>query len=345
MMLYCFVQNYHWGKKGRNSEVALLAEGNRTDLQIDEEKPYAELWMGTHPSGPSVIVESGLLLIDWIQKNPKVLGTDVRARFGHLPFLFKVLSVDQALSIQAHPTKEHAKKLHSSNPDIYKDPNHKPEMAIALTRFEALCGFRPINELKKFLQEISELRFIIGEELVANFLSSDEANLQNALRKCFRALMSAPDDVVGNAITSFLSTLSTLDEPTRESLHADLVERLHSHYPGDVGVFGPFFFNYIILNPGDAIYLPANEPHAYLSGDCVECMACSDNVVRAGLTPKLKDIDTLCEMLSYICEPADAKLFTGSKEDDYTTVYKPSVPDFALIKIEVVERKQRRKSY
>lgn len=105
MMLYCFFQNYHWGKKGRSSEVALLAEKNRTDLKVDEEKPYAELWMGTHPNGPSVMVDNGLLLVDWIQKNPRVLGTEVFERFGQLPFLFKVLSVGQALSIQAHPTK------------------------------------------------------------------------------------------------------------------------------------------------------------------------------------------------------------------------------------------------
>lgn len=333
MMLYCFVQNYHWGKKGKNSEVANLAVGNRTDFKIEDGTPYAELWMGAHPSGPSIIMESGLVLNDWINKNLHVLGSDVRGKFGQLPFLFKVLSVNTALSIQAHPSKNHAELLHKEKPDIYKDPNHKPEMAIALTPFEALCGFRPLNEIKKFLQAIPELRSLIGESLVADFLSCDEFTYLQPLRACFHALMSARDEAVATALKTLITSATKADRVLRKSMKADLVERLYAQYPDDVGVLCIYFFNHVVLKPGEVIYLPANEPHAYISGDCVECMACSDNVVRAGLTPKMKDIETLCEMLSYRCEPPSSKLFQGLSEDEFTVIYKPPVPDFAVAKI------------
>lgn len=78
-----------------------------------------------------------------------------------------------------------------------------------------------------------------------------------------------------------------------------LVLRLEKQYPADIGVISAFFFNYVKLNPGEALYLGADEPHAYVSGECIECMATSDNVVRAGLTPKHRDVQTLCSMLTY----------------------------------------------
>lgn len=143
MELTCAVQNYAWGKSGNASEVALLQSSANSDFKIDESKPYAELWMGTHPNGPSVLTGSGRSLKEHISDNKSFLGEESRAKFGDdLPFLFKVLSVGKALSIQAHPDIELAKKLHAERPDVYKDPNHKPEMAIALTKFEGLCGFR-----------------------------------------------------------------------------------------------------------------------------------------------------------------------------------------------------------
>lgn len=96
-----------------------------------------------------------------------------------------------------------------------------------------------------------------------------------------------------------------------------------------------FFLNYLKLNPSEAIYLGANEPHAYISGDCVECMACSDNVVRAGLTPKFIDVETLCSMLIYKGEKPEEKLFRPVEEDEYSKIFRPPVPDFAVAEIKV----------
>lgn len=91
------------------------------------------------------------------------------------------------------------------------------------------------------------------------------------------------------------------------------------------------------MEPGQAIFLPAKEPHAYLSGDCIECMACSDNVVRAGLTPKFKDVETLLAMLNYTGSSGKSKIFQPKTVDDHTLLFAPNVEDFAVVKIQVTQ--------
>ena len=336
MELKCAIQTYDWGKRGIDSIVATLMKSANSDFILDEKKPYAELWMSTHPNGPSYIKELNVSLADYIKKNSKILGSEVQEIFGqHLPFLFKVLSVNKALSIQAHPNKAKAKELHQQYPTIYKDTNHKPELTIALTPFEALCGFRPIREIKEFLKVLPELRAVIGEDKVLKFMTTDEAGSSKALKACFHSLMTCDPGLISLHLRKLLDRLSSLDESLRQTLHASVLERLYSDYPGDVGCFGIYFFNFVTMQPGEAIYIGPNEPHAYLSGDCMECMACSDNVVRAGLTPKLKDVPTLIEILSYNCDPVSAKKFQPSREDECTEVFRPPVPDFAVAKITI----------
>ncbi|XP_063227506.1 mannose-6-phosphate isomerase [Bacillus rossius redtenbacheri] len=342
MQLLCAVQQYHWGKLGSASLVARLGRANDPRLAVREESPYAELWMGTHPSGPAVVRATGEALGGWLRRNPCSLGARVLEQFGQdLPFLFKVLSVRQALSVQAHPAKGHAEELHRLRPDLYKDPNHKPELAVALTPFQAMCDFRPAKEIRSFLQNIAELREVVGEDAASRFVTCDEAGQQEALKACFSALMMASSDCVASQLTCLIKRVSTLGEADRNFVLAPLLEELESQFPGDVGCFVIYFLNVMTLQPGEALFLAPNEPHAYLSGDCVECMACSDNVVRAGLTPKHKDIKTLCEMLTYNCQPAADKLFVPSREDDCTQVFLPPVSDFAVAHINVTLPKKR----
>uniref|UniRef100_A0A2K5N384 Mannose-6-phosphate isomerase n=1 Tax=Cercocebus atys TaxID=9531 RepID=A0A2K5N384_CERAT len=283
--LSCAVQHYAWGKMGSNSEVARLLASSDPLAQIAEDKPYAELWMGTHPRGDAKIFDNRIsqkTLGQWIAENQDSLGSKVKDTFnGNLPFLFKVLSVETPLSIQAHPNKELAEKLHLQAPQHYPDANHKPEMAIALTPFQGLCGFRPVEEIVTFLK------------------------------------MAAGNNM--------------------EDIFGELLLQLHQQYPGDIGCFAIYFLNLLNLKPGEAMFLEANVPHAYLKGDCVECMACSDNTVRAGLTPKFIDVPTLCEMLSYTPSSSKDRLFlpTRSQEDPYLSIYDPPVPDFAIMKMEV----------
>lgn len=337
LKLKCVVQNYEWGRIGENSEVGRLYS-LQSNARV-EDKPYAELWMGTHESGPSLVVlddteRSFMLLKDWLSENPQALGEKVLQRWGpDLPFLFKVLSVAKALSIQAHPDKKLAKQLHQLQPNIYKDANHKPEMALAISPFEALCGFVSTQEIKRVVEDVPELQCVLGESVAKALMNLSLSHMSKEvakvpLRAAFTAIMSASENVVIEAVSKVISRLS--EEKQRRSLTSkeQLVLRLADQYPNDVGVMSAFFFNYVCLAPGEALYLDANEPHAYLSGECVECMATSDNVVRAGLTPKYRDTQTLCAMLSYGQGPP--KILSGVSINSYTQRYSPPFEEFEV---------------
>ncbi|KFP05382.1 Mannose-6-phosphate isomerase, partial [Calypte anna] len=345
--LSCTVQKYSWGKVGLESEVAKLVAGSDPLIRIQPDQPYAELWMGTHPRGDALIRDNRIpqkTLGQWIADNPACLGAKVKDTFqGCLPFLFKVLSVNTALSIQAHPNKELAVKLHAQFPEHYPDANHKPEMAIALTPFEGLCGFRPVEEIVSFLQTVPELRALIREvaaEQLERSGSDDPRGVSAALRVCFTRLMKSEKKFFVDQLNMLVKRISqeAAEGKDTSGSNGDLLLRLHSQYPGDIGwCFTIYFLNLVRLEPGEAMFLGANEPHAYLYGDCVECMACSDNTVRAGLTPKFIDVLTLCEMLNYTPAPSSSKIFpaTQSQLDPCVYVYDPPVPDFAIMRIEI----------
>jgi mannose-6-phosphate isomerase len=337
MELKCQVQQYAWGKVGTKSLAAeFAANGRPDDFCVDGTAPYAELWMGTHPNGPSFLKGlSGLSLADYIGKNPQMLGQESRKVFGdQLPFLFKVLSVNKALSIQAHPDKKHAEQLFKDRPDVYKDPNHKPEMAIALTDFEGLCGFRPLSQIQANLKSVPQLAEAIGKEATENLLKASNDNYAVPLKKAFTALMQCSKEALGKSLTSLRDEIN---KKTCLTGTERLLQRLYFDFPGDVGCFVIYFLNLIVLKPGEAMFLGPNLPHAYLSGDCIECMACSDNVVRAGLTPKLIDVPTLCEMLIYECPPdggvEEAFKFKPAKDSESSLLYDAPVPDFSVAKL------------
>lgn len=318
------IKNYEWGKIGSNSAVAQLQKSSNPEFIVDENLPYAELWMGTHIKGPSVIKNTEETLADLVTKHPEYLGEKVIKQFGELPFLLKVLSVDKALSIQAHPAKKHAEKLHAEFPDVYTDPNHKPEMAIALTPFEALCGFKPLAEIKQYISDIPELQSIVGPDVLGN-----DSEL---IQKAFRSVLTCDKAKIKICIDSLLRQFEETSD-----CQCKLVKRLHSQFPYDNGVLMVYFLNYLNLKPSEAIYLGANVPHAYLSGDCIECMACSDNVVRAGLTPKFVDVETLCSMLNYQGEKVEETVFSPMTEDTFSVIFRPPIPDFAVVQIKVPE--------
>lgn len=336
--LRCSVQNYDWGKRGEESQVARLFSLNSgVDFEVD--KPYAEIWMGTHESGPSFILENGntdakpVTLSSWISANPGVLGDKVLKEWGkNLPFLFKVLSVAKALSIQAHPDKELARALHRSHPNIYKDDNHKPEMALAITKFEALCGFVSIRELKDTLHSVPEIEELVGgvnrDQILHVNEQDGEENVKAVLRSIFTRLMSADEDEVSRVVSNMKNRLTKEKNVRQLNDKEQLVFQLDNQYPNDVGLISLFFLNYVKLNPGEALYLGANEPHAYLSGECIECMATSDNVVRAGFTNKLRDVPTLCSMLTY--KQGFPEILQGIPLDPYIKRYSPPFNEFEV---------------
>ena len=319
----CAVQNYDWGIKG-GCEVSSLGELN-TGAPSDPSKPYAELWMGTHPSGPSVVSATGEGLKETIAADPTAhLGAKTVERFGDdLPFLTKVLSVAKALSIQAHPDKTLAEQLHADRPNVYKDANHKPEMTLAVTEFEALCGFVAGDVLAANLISVPELRAVVGQAAADAFAASPGG--KDELRAVFTALMTADGDVVAAQVDALAARLHA--KPDKTPVDA-LACRLNEQYPKDVGVLCAYVLNYLALKPGQCIYLAANEPHAYLAGECIECMATSDNVVRAGLTPKLRDTAILCDMLTY--RAGVPVVLDGERVDESTTRYVPPFDEFML---------------
>ncbi|XP_006461582.1 hypothetical protein AGABI2DRAFT_222394 [Agaricus bisporus var. bisporus H97] len=355
-------QEYDWGKTGKNSKVAqLTTAAGLPGFELDEKTSYAELWMGTHSKSPSMLTQDGGQLADYLKAHPELIGDPIIQRFdasnGNLPFLFKVLSIEKALSIQSHPDKRTAEVLHVKHPEIYKDPNHKPEMTLAITPFRALCGFRPLPEIANFLQLVPELASLIPATVLQTFLSTASSKTPGsqtekiALKNVFAAVMTAPELEFNHQLRLLISRYKGGGAKVAEGESQDLVDlvlRLHSQFPGDIGLFCPFLLNDITLRPGEAIYLGAGEPHAYVYGDCMECMANSDNVIRAGLTPKLRDVPNLVATLTYNSSKA-SKHFVDpqpfDKESKFSTLYNPPIPEFAVIKVDVpateLERHQK----
>ena len=182
--------------------------------------------MGTHVRGPAKIYHpkehAGELLSDWLKSNQWALGEEVAAKFdGELPFLFKVLSINKALSIQAHPTKTHAKELHRQAPDVYKDPNHKPELVVALKDFEGLCGFRPFEEIIKFLKEVPELCAAAGEQNCQHMRdASGSIELKSAaLKQVFSAVMKCEEKVIQERLTDLLKRAKADDPGMRVAMN------------------------------------------------------------------------------------------------------------------------------
>jgi mannose-6-phosphate isomerase len=256
-------------------------------------KPMAEIWFGTHPGSPAVL-----------QGNPNQTLTEELQ--GHeLSFLLKILAADEALSIQAHPNSHQAQQgflrenqmgigLDSPNRN-YRDNKHKPEVIVALSDFEALCGFRPIVEIQELL---SDLKTHGQSSAALAELSAGWINLLNGesgLQKLFSDVANRRGNFDG--IAAELSAMADFDS------RFALAEQLNKIYPGDPGVLLALFMNHVFLEPGESLFLPAGNIHAYLSGLGVEVMAASDNVLRGGLTTKHIDVNELEAVLNFTPMP------------------------------------------
>lgn len=284
-----------------------------------------------------------------------------------LPFLFKVLSINKALSIQAHPNKKLAERLHAKDSKNYPDDNHKPEMTIAITPFDGLCGFRPLAEISHFLDNVPSLRAVVGEDEATNFQkavkgkeedeSAEEFN-KKALQSAFTKLMNAkPEKIAEQAKELIKQAKEQGDEfagnggPSNSGGELSrLMIRLNDQFPDDIGLFVSFFLNYVNLEVGEAMFLKADDIHAYLSGDIIECMASSDNVVRAGFTPKFKDVDTLTSMLTYSYAPISEQKMTPTDypfatlnqiaytSSSSTILYDPPIEEFSVVKTDLKQQ-------
>ncbi len=320
------IKHYDWG--GISFIPSLLQISN------DDKLPFAEYWMGVHAQDNCAIELADhrrVSLKEFLREHPSYLGNDVMQRFGHLPYLFKILDVHKMLSIQVHPSKaaaekefarENAEGIPVDSPHRnYKDDNHKPEMLVALGDFWLLHGFKPPEELVHTLLNVVELR-----ELLPVFNQSGYEGL-------YKHVMEMPQEEVNRILQPLVDGLSAIyknEEPDKydEDHWAAKAAAGFSHNGKiDRGIFSIYLFNLVHLKKGEGIFQDAGVPHAYLEGQNVEIMASSDNVLRGGLTNKHIDVK---ELLKHVkCEPTYVRIISGeqiNKERIYTT----TAPDFQL---------------
>ncbi|MFE1439520.1 mannose-6-phosphate isomerase, class I [Streptomyces sp. NPDC058739] len=289
-------------------------------------EPQAEMWLGAHPGAPSRTARG--TLVEVVEADPeRELGEAAVAKFGpRLPFLFKILAAGAPLSLQVHPNLAQAKEGYAEEERRgvpvdaphrnYKDANHKPELICALTEFDGLCGFRdPV--------ETADLLAGLGVDSLKPYVDLLHAHPEEAaLREVLTAILTADPEEMHRTVAEATAACTRLG-----GAYASYADIAH-HYPGDPGVIAAMLLNHVRLQPGEALYLGAGIPHAYLDGLGVEIMANSDNVLRCGLTPKHVDVPELLRVVRF--EAADAGVLRPEAAPDGEEVYETPIDEFRL---------------
>ncbi|MFJ5176564.1 mannose-6-phosphate isomerase, class I [Streptomyces griseoviridis] len=289
-------------------------------------EPQAEMWMGAHPGAPSRTGRG--TLVEVIDADPRrELGPAATAKFGpRLPFLLKLLAAGAPLSLQVHPDLEQAKEGYADEERRgipvdapyrnYKDANHKPELICALTEFDGLCGFRdPAGT--------ADLLAGLGVDSLKPYVDLLRARPEDAaLREVLTAVLTADPEDMRRTVTETAAACAHLG-----GAYAPYADIAH-HYPGDPGVIAAMLLNHVRLQPGEALFLGAGIPHAYLNGLGVEIMANSDNVLRCGLTPKHVDVPELLRVVRF--EAGDAGVLRPEAAPDGEEVYATPIDEFRL---------------
>ena len=320
------IQPYAWG--GKHYIANLL---NVTNTQ----KPYAEYWLGAHTSAPSqlLITNGEISLLDFLHKNPTALGTQSRQLFGdNLPYLLKILDVANPLSIQLHPTKkqaevgfaqENAAGVALNNlTRTYKDDNHKPEMMIALSDFWLLHGFKTKAQILDTLRQrpsLAELATKLVSQNLADFYADIMLATQDQLAQWLLPIIDSQQ----KAYEQNQLAMQDPDYWVLYTLHAMNISRDKL----DAGLMSFYLFNIVNLQVGEGIFQAAGVPHAYLRGQNIELMACSDNVIRGGLTPKHVDIEQLLKIID--CSEIIPQIIAPAPKNQVYT-YPTPIADFAL---------------
>jgi mannose-6-phosphate isomerase len=302
-----------------DNPVRAYAWGSRTvipDLlgqEVPSSHPQAEMWLGAHPADPSRLVHADggrTSLLEALAADPKqLLGPERSVRWdATLPYLLKVLAADEPLSLQAHPSLEQAREgfaredaegiARDAADRNYKDPNHKPELICALTELHALAGFRDPAVTVRLLRALEVPELAGHAELLAAQPDAD------GLRALFTTWITLPQAVLDSLVPALQEGCVRLAGSDGEfSTEARTVLELSERYPGDAGVLAALLLNRVTIEPGEALYLPAGNLHAYLNGAGIELMANSDNVLRGGLTPKHVDVPELLRVLDFRATP------------------------------------------
>ncbi|WP_459185790.1 mannose-6-phosphate isomerase, class I [Streptomyces sp.] len=300
-------------------------------------EPQAEIWMGAHPGAPSRVTrdDEQVPLNEVIAADPAAaLGATTADRFGpRLPFLLKVLAAGAPLSLQVHPDLVQAKAGFADEEARgipidaayrnYKDANHKPEMIVALVPFDGLCGFRRPTEAADLIEAL-------GVDSLKPYVDILRARPEDAaLRETLAAVLTADPESMAATVTEAVEAatpLATAPGPYADSYAAYV--SIAQSYPGDPGVIAAMLLNYVRLQPGEALYLGAGIPHAYLNGLGVEIMANSDNVLRCGLTPKHVDVPELLRIVRF--ESGDPGILRPAASPEGEELYDTPIDEFRL---------------
>lgn len=330
------VRPYAWGSR---TAIAALR-----GMPTPSAHPEAELWFGAHPAAPAVVRDDARenTLLEVIDADPRAeLGTLCAERYdGRLPFLMKILAAEEPLSLQAHPSLQQAKEGYAREnergidvgaPDRnYRDENHKPELVVALSEFHALAGFRDVRETVDLLRvlQVPELDSHLG--MIAGQPDSQ------GLRALFTTWITLPESALSTLIPAVLAGAIRYLESGQDRFAAEArtVLEIGENYPLDPGVLAVLLLNRVTLAPGEGLYLPAGNLHAYLWGTAVEVMANSDNVLRGGLTPKHVDVPELLRVLDFTpVAPGDIapSIHTLNSE----LIYQTPAAEFRLSKVEL----------
>jgi mannose-6-phosphate isomerase len=325
------VQPYAWGSHTAIAE--LLGEPSPSA------GPQAELWMGAHPSAPSVLTRNGVTvtLTAAIAAAPAVeLGEAVAERFGgRLPFLLKVLAAEKALSVQLHPTRAQAEEGYAREQErgvardarerVYVDDWPKPEILCALTPFEALAGLRPAEQAAEVLDGLGvpELK-----DLVASLRATPSPQ---SVADALTQLLTWPEDG-RTALAAKVVDAATVEAGKGSAYAAayDAIVRMNVDHPHDIGLVCSLLMNHRIVEPGQALFMGAGGLHAYIRGVGVELMANSDNVIRAGLTPKHIDVPELVRVLD---PEVEVPVLTAHQVSAGVEVFQTPVPEFRLSRL------------
>jgi mannose-6-phosphate isomerase len=319
------IRPYAWGSQ------TVIAE--LQGRPAPSEGPEAELWLGAHPGDPSTVSgpDGPVSLATLIADNPKAqLGEEVEGEFGpRLPYLLKVLAAESPLSLQAHPDEAYAKEAFARQeadpaaPRNYTDAHHKPEMLVAITPFEALCGFRSPATSADALEAL-------GVPALAPVVAALRAG---DLREAVHTLLTWPPAERPALIDEVVAAARAADPGHPHAASFALADSLAGHYPGDPGVLVALLLNHVQLKPGEAIWMPAGNLHAYLRGAGVELMAASDNVLRGGLTPKRVDVDELMRVLCF--DVLDDPILPSTPVSPGVTTWSVPVRDFVLYGVDL----------
>jgi mannose-6-phosphate isomerase len=331
------IQPYAWGS---HTAIAQL-QGRPYPTQ----RPEAELWMGAHPSAPSGLERDGMptTLEAVIAADPVAeLGAAVASEFGgRLPFLLKVLAADKALSIQVHPSRAQAQAGYKRENELgvrarnYVDDWPKPELLCALTRFEALAGFRSPADAAALLTELAVDRLApVASTLVAAGAAPGQVAAQEQA-DVLATILRWPDHDRQALIAEVVAACRRLAESTSHyAATGAALTRVAADHPGDIGIVAALLLNYRVLEPGEAVFMPAGGLHAYLQGTGIELLANSDNVLRAGLTAKHIDVE---ELLALTDPGAEIPVVKGRQIGPGVEAYDTPAPEFALFTARLTE--------